>query len=402
MPTILQVHNKYLRHGGEDSVLLNENRLLSEAGYEVVQHLASNEDLPAQSKLGLALSGLSTTWSATEKRRMENSAKENRPFVAHIHNTFPLMSPSVYYGLQRARTPVVQTLHNYRLTCSNGLLLRNARPCELCVDGSLGHALRYRCYRDSVLATSAVVTMQAVHHAVGTYRHRVHVYIALSNFARSIMVRCGLPEERIIVKPNFIYDIPEVEQVQKTETYAFLGRVSEEKGVDLLIDAWQKAKLTGKKLQIIGDGPMRAGLEARTKSDRSIEWLGWKQEKEVRQLVAGCKFLVISSRCYELGPIVLLEAMACATPVIGPRHAAFPEVVEGGRLGMLYTPNDPEALAQTLVQSAQMSPEQYGELSRSSRQTYLQKYTPEVNLKLTLDVYAEARARAAAEYGNLD
>ena len=183
------------------------------------------------------LTGLQTIWSQPSYRSLDTIARTSGLDIAHFHNTFPLVSPSAYYAVRRHHVPVIQTLHNYRLLCPGATFYRNGKVCEECLNGSLAPALRHGCYRNSRAATAAVAAMLVGHRGFGTWQRMVDVYIALSEFARRKYIEGGLPGDRIVVKPNFI-DVDPGSGRTDGDHALFVGRVSEEKGVRTLLDAW--------------------------------------------------------------------------------------------------------------------------------------------------------------------
>jgi glycosyltransferase involved in cell wall biosynthesis len=307
--------------------------------------------------------------------------------VAHFHNTFPLISPSAYAACQDNGVPVVQTLHNYRLICANALLLREGRPCEACVGTSLLPALRYRCYRGSLPATGAVVWMLARNRRRGTYRRLVDRYIALTHFAAGRLIAGGLPAERMTVKPNFL-DAPPIGAETRENFAVYVGRLSAEKGVRTLLEAWRH--VPSLPLKIAGEGPLRAEVtDAAARHGLAVEVLGQRPRDEVLSLVRRAALQIVPSEWYEGFPMVILEAYASATPVVAARIGSLAEIVAHERTGLLFSPGDAADLA-VKVQALANSParQDYG---RAARAVFEQKYTPERNLAQLMDIYRQVR-----------
>ena len=197
--SILSVHNHYQQHGGEDEVFAGEAALLEQYGHTVLRHEDHNDRIRNRA-LGAARDAV---WSRNTYQDLKDLTRSTDIDVAHFHNTFPLISPAAYYAVQRAGIPVVQTLHNFRLICAGATLSRNGSVCESCLERkSLLPGIAHACYRNSRPATAALTTMLAVHRAAGTYQRQVDAYIALSEFARRKFIEGGLPQDRIVVKPN--------------------------------------------------------------------------------------------------------------------------------------------------------------------------------------------------------
>lgn len=388
---ILQLHNQYRAYGGEDAVADLEHNLLLSHGHEVERLTVSNESI----ERATLRTGLETVWSQRSHRMTRDSLRSFRPDILHVHNTFPQLSPSVYWAAKSCGVPVVQTLHNYRLTCVNALLLRDGVPCELCVRRRLSWpGIRYKCYRNSAPASAAIAAMQGVHRAIGTYENKVDAYITVTEFARSVMVRSGLPKEIVHVKPNFVPE-PEVGiGAEREEKVVFVGRLSEEKGVDLLLEARAKLEPSSFRLVMVGDGPERGRLETSARKLPGLQWRGWMSQKEALREVASSRFLVVPSITYEGFPMVVAEAMSVGTPVIAADHAGFPEIVGHGRAGLLFEPRNPDDLAKKLSEASLLEPEAWKEMSERARNDYLSSYTPEANYEILMEIYDEAMARS--------
>ena len=393
MLKILQVHNRYQAGlGGEDTVVAEEQALLQQRGHDVEQLIATTQEGDTHGGMNVALTGVRAIWSASGYQDMTDALRRHRPDIVHVHNTFPLLSPSVYWAAHRFGVPVVQTLHNYRLTCANGLLLRGGEPCESCVGGFPVAALRHRCYKNSLAATSAVVGMQMVNRVLGSYSSQVDAYIALTRFAKGIMVRAGLPETQIHVKPNFIAGRADAATPStfRHSQIVFVGRIAPEKGLDLLLNAWAALGADRHRLVVVGDGPQRRELQARVADDSSIEWRGWLDRRDVLQEIRQSQYLVLPSRWYEGFPMVLLEALCAGTPVIVSRLGALPEIIGEGLLGATFEAGNAAALRETLEAAFGAGPEEWREKSAAARKAYCQSYTPEVNYKQLIDIYGRA------------
>ena len=178
----------------------------------------------------------------------------------HVHNTFVMISPSIYWACAEQDVPVVQTLHNFRLFCPQGMYLRNGKICEECTEHSLLRGLAYGCYHNSKLATGAAALVLTTHRWAGTWTHKIDCYIAVSQFARKKFEQAGLPPEKLLVKPHFVY--PDPGSRSSLGDYAlFVGRFTSEKGLPTLLNAWKKIK-TRIPLVIVGDGPLRESVTA--------------------------------------------------------------------------------------------------------------------------------------------
>ncbi len=382
--TILSVHNFYKESGGEDEVFASEARLLEQYGHRVVRYVEHN------SRIGAAgfSTARDTVWSQTSFRGLRSAAKAG-PELAHFHNTFPLISPSAYYALRLARVPVVQTLHNYRILCPAATFLRDGTACEACPESrSWLPAIRHRCYRHSVSATTAVAGMLAIHRAVGTWQRMVNVYIALSEFARTKFIQGGLPASQIVVKPNFLSSDPSPGNGEG-EYALFVGRLAEEKGVRFLAEAWRR--LSSIPLIVAGKGPLET-----TKWPANVMAVGHQSKEQIFSLMHGARVLIFPSICYECSPMTIIEAFACGLPVIASSIGSIPEYVTHQATGLLFRPGDVDDLVQQ-VQWAFAHPEGLRAMRLTARREYEQKYTPERNYKMLMDIYAMALDRRSME-----
>ncbi len=383
---ILQVHNRYIRLGGEDTVLELEKELLEAHGHTVDSFGVSNEDLDSSGIVNKLKLGAMTLWSQKSYKAIGEYLETSPPDIIHIHNTFPQLSPSIYWAIKKSGIPMVQTLHNYRLTCANGLLMREGKPCELCVGNIPLPALKHRCYRDNILSTGALVGMQQLHRTIGTFKYKVDAYIALSSFAQDIMVRSGLPKEKVLVKPNFVTK-PDIDVAPKRKKQVmFLGRLAYEKGVDLLLDAWKVADTQDYELLIVGDGEDRVTLEEQAKGMDSVEFVGWLERPSALAEVAASSFLVMPSRWYEGLSMVLLESLSLGTPAIVPNVAAFLDVVTPDT-GFFFDQQNPSSLAPAIEQALKTTDATWNAMSQASIARHEVQYSPDVNYQQLIAIY---------------
>jgi glycosyltransferase involved in cell wall biosynthesis len=393
---ILLAHDFYRSSApsGEDTVYANERALLESRGHEVIPFERRNDEID-DSTLGRRMRlAIETGWSAQSYRELSSLLRGTRPDVAHFHNTFPLISPSAYAACHEHGVPVVQTLHNFRLVCANALLLREGRACEDCIGGTLLPALRHRCYRGSFAATGAVVWMLSINRLRGTYARRVNRYIALTNFAAGRLIAGGLPQERMAVKPNFLPEPPPA-GTGRGGYAVYVGRLTAEKGVRTLLQAWaQGAPLP---LKIIGDGELRGELERRARG-LPVEFLGFLRREAILAIVGKAEVLVLPSECYEGFPMVVAESYAAGTPIAASRIGSVDEVVFEGETGVKFEPGNAVDLAaklKRLVSDASLR----GAMRRRARATFEERYTAEINYRRLIEIYGEAIEDAAREAG---
>ncbi|WP_047866009.1 glycosyltransferase family 4 protein [Rubrobacter aplysinae] len=382
---VLTVHNEYQQAGGEDLVFEEEADLLEARGHQVMRYRTTNDRVE---ELGYAALTKETLWSSASYRELRDVMRTERPGVVHLHNTFPLISPSAYYAAASEGVPVVQTLHNYRLLCPNGLFYRDGAPCEDCLGKVVPWpGVLHACYRNSRAATGLVAAMLSAHRALGTYSSKVDAYVALTEFSRQKMVQGGLPPERLHVKPNFVYSDPGPGNGEGG--YAlFVGRLSKDKGIRTLLAAWQRLD-KGVPLKIVGDGPLADLVARAAETNPRVEWLGRKTMQEVNALMRGALTLVFPSELYETFGRVAAESFAAGTPVVAANHGAVAELVEHGRTGLRFRPRDAADLA-SQVERLLGEPEGRARMRRAARAEFEEKYTAEENYRRLIGIYESA------------
>lgn len=375
---VLFVHNTYQHRGGEDSVVDAEIEMLRSRGHAVELYTRSNDEIATQSKLKLVQQ---TLWS---NRTLEDVAvviAKFKPEVIHVHNTFPLISPSLYWAANRARIPIVQTLHNFRLLCPQAMFLRESKVCEDCLGKVPWRGVVRGCYRGSPAQSLVLASMVTLHRAIGTWQNKVTRYIALNEFCRSKFIAGGLPADRIAVKPNFV-DFSAPPEVLR-HGFLFVGRLSAEKGVNVLVDAVRQ--VSGVAVCVAGTGPEDHLLDGVA----GLQPLGALSGEAVRIAMSQSAALILPSIWYENFPRTLVEAFGCALPVIASNLGALADLIEDGVTGLLFEPGNANDLA-AKMQWAQQNPEQMLQMGRNARKLYEAKYTADRNYDQLIAIYSDA------------
>lgn len=379
-------HNRYQQAGGEDSVVQAEVSLLRSKGHEVDVLENDNDDIAGWG--AAAKTSIQCVYSISAAREAQRRIARFRPDVAHIHNFFPRLSPSVHSACYAAKVPVVQTLHNYRLLCPAATFLRDGKVCEDCLGKCVPWpAVQHGCYRQSRLASAAVANMLAVHRAWGTWNRTVSRFIALTQFARDKFIAGGLPEERIVVKPNFVDPDPGM-GAGKGDYALFVGRLSEEKGIRTLLAAWSQLP-TSYRLKIVGEGPLASMVKDASAVGGGTEWLGRRSKDEVLKLMANAAFLIFPSTWYETFGLVIIEAFSVGLPVIASRLGAMAELVSDGETGRLFMSGRSDALA-AAIEWAFSHSDQLQAMRRRARNEFENKYTANANYEVLAGVYQSA------------
>jgi glycosyltransferase involved in cell wall biosynthesis len=391
---IVLVHNTYQQPGGEDVVFEQERRLLEHMGHMVVAYCRSNHEIEKLSVIGRSALAVRTVWASDTHRDFSALLVRENPDIVHVHNTFIMVSPSIYSACRKQGVPVVQTLHNFRLLCPGAQFLRDGKICEDCVDHTLWRSVWHGCYRDSRPATASVALMLAWHRRSGTWDELIDRYIALTDFARNKFIASGFPEYKIVVKPNFVDPDPGAKQ-GPGEGALFVGRLSNEKGLLTLLDAWKQLPKECW-LQIVGDGPQREELEqmVRRFGISSVHFRGRLSHSETLAAIKSSSFLVLPSEWYEGFPMTIAESFACGTPVICSKLGAMEEIVADSRTGLHFLPGSSQDLAHKL-EWAFAHPLEIAAMGRAARAEYEALYTPQSAYRQLMDVYEQTVAAYA-------
>ncbi len=397
---VLQLHNHHLGKGGAMEVLAYEAELLGAGGHTVEQYT-----LPAAEEMGLSAvrAGLKAVWNIEASREVSRRIEAFEPDVVHVHTPFPLMSPAVFRAAARAGVPAVTTVHSFRWSCISANCFRDNAICEDCVGTRLKLAgVRHRCYHDSVGASAALTAGLVLHRQIGTM-DKIARFITLTEFAKQLLVRDGLPAAQIVVKPNSVPDPGSAGQPVEDAPYvAFVGRFLDVKGIETLLDGWkvmQQAGPPGLRLKLAGDGDLRALVEERAAADPSIEYLGWCSEDEVGALMGGARCVVVPSEWYEAGvPMVTLRSLSVGTPVVTSDLENICADVLADDTGVTFQVGSAASLAQALA-TVLSDETTWHERRQRARGSYLRRYSPSSNLSRLVaiyDVVLDERQRALA------
>nr|WP_238162018.1 glycosyltransferase family 4 protein [Kribbella antibiotica] len=382
------LHNRY-RSGqpsGENTVVAQTVDLLGNSGHEIDLYARNSDDIAAMGRKDRALLPFRSVWSFSAERDLTRLLHENRPDLVHVHNTFPLFSPSVLRAAHKLDLPVVATLHNFRLMCANAVLQRDGGPCDSCVGKLPIAGVRHSCYRESRVQTLPLATSIGLHNTLHTWQRYVTTLIAPSEFVKERYVAHGFEADRIVVKPHAV---PHDGQVRTGpgDAVVFLGRLVEDKGFADLLRAWDSSL---GKLVIIGDGPLRAEAEERARQDLSIQVLGQQPWSACMEVLRTARAVVVPARSYETFGLVVVEAFAHGVPVVASRLGALAELVDDGETGVLAEPGDAESLRKAI--ELVTDPATSVAFGERARQVYLDRFTPARDLAATEEIYTDAIA----------
>jgi glycosyltransferase involved in cell wall biosynthesis len=390
---ILLCHNFYQQTGGEDVAVMALKELLEQKGHDVIFYSENSREIGKYSAFQKIAFFPQAVFSARTYRNIQRIAKQERPDLAHVHNVFPLISPALYVALSRAGIPIVQTVHNFRLMCINGLFLRDGRICELCKSGNFLSGVRYKCYRNSYTLSGLYAATIGSHRSAGTF-DRVDRFVALSQFAASKLVESGLVEmSKISVVENFLpQPVPGYGQSDVANPYiVYVGRLSQEKGIFTLLEALRG--LTRLRLKILGVGPLRDRIEnvIDTLGLQNVDMLGFLEGEKKYDLLRNAICCVVPSECYETFGFPIIESAAVGTPVVASRIGSLAKLVAEGETGLLFDPGNTTDLREKLKMLLD-NPETAIRMGQAARQWVMTNHSPDVHYERLMRIYEEVRA----------
>ena len=371
-----------------------ERELLRQHGHIVLEFTRHSDEMIKQGIFGTICGALATSWNPFSKRALRAVLEKEKPDIMHVHNTFPLLSPSIFHATTGLQTATVLTLHNYRTFCAAAIPVRGGAPCTECLDTqSVAPALKYGCYRNRRLATLPLATMIALHRRVRTWEEHVDGFVVLSDFQKDRMAKIGLPARNIHVKPPFLADpalpIPWKEREGKV---VFVGRLGIEKGVHTLIEAW---KLWGKeapKLEVIGDGPEKVRLQKAANGNGigdKVFFLGQQRFPEVQKRLSQARLLVLPSLCFEGFPMAIIEAFSLGVPVVASDIGPLPDIVRESESGILFEAGNAVSLCRKMKENWNRS-DRLSSMGQGARQEFNKKYTAAMNHETLMEIYDAA------------
>jgi glycosyltransferase involved in cell wall biosynthesis len=397
-PSVLLVHERYQQRAGEDTVFDAERGLLERMGHRVDVLLVDNDAIPDDLGIGQKVRlAAETVWSGRAARVVSRRLAARPADIVHVHNTFPLLSPSIYGAARSSGAAVVQTIHNYRSVCPAATLFRDGQPCEDCVGRLVPWpSVVHGCYRGSSIQTLPVAAMLTRQNVTGSWR-QVDALIALTEFAAAKLAEGGLPADRLHVKANFVWPDPGPRS-GAGDGYVIVGRLSSEKGIDTVVAAVPMLP-PGVVVRLVGDGPEGQRVAAAADRLAALQPMGRLEPPEVQTELRRSRALIFPSLVYEGMPMAILEAFASGVPVIAARRGAAAALVEHGVTGLLFEPGDPAGLA-AQVAWAETHPGELEQFGRAARERFVRGYTAEASHVRLLAIYAAALARVGSRASN--
>lgn len=388
---ILLAHNFYRSNipSGENQVFEVERDLLMSRGHDVAVYSRSSDEISKRGKFGEILSAVTVPWNPFSARTVAKKINKYCPDVVHVHNTFPLISPSIFKAIGKKAARIL-TLHNYRLLCPAAIPMRSGKVCTECIDNrSASPSVKYGCYRDSRFATLPLAINVDLHRWLGTWTKEVDAFVALSEFQKNLIAKAGIPDNKVHVKPNFYPGNPSVKPwFERKDFMVFVGRLSAEKGVFRLIEAWKNWGAEAPWLYMIGDGPLRTELE-RMAVDLPIKFFGQMSTNQAQEKISEAKLLILPSECFEGFPMVIREAFAFGTPVAVSDIGPLPSIVENGVSGIVFPVADSISLFNK-IKELWFQPSKLIQMAKNARLQYEEKYDEKTNYNFLMGIYEAA------------
>lgn len=375
---VLMVHNFYQIGGGEHTVFENEKRLLIENGHHLVEYTRDNAELK-KSVVKKLLLPFSTVFSLKTYHDVRKIIKKEKIDIVHCHNTFPLISPAVYYAAWSCNVPVIQTIHNFRFMCPNGIFFSDGTVCEDCIHKGLGCSIKKGCYRNSKIQTAVVANMLTIHRMLGTYKKLR--YIFLTDFNRTkfkSLLGCKCNNE--FIKPNFEYINNSSDNAERDDSFIFIGRLEESKGIAFLLKVWKDIK---KNIYIFGDGTYKNEVLQSQRDNPYIHYMGFKDQSVIFEYLRKAKALIFTSEWYEGFPMTLIESFSCGTPVICSDIGNGADIIKKTNAGIIYKTSNIISLQNAVGQIEC----KFDEISHNAKTAYKDCFTPQSNYKVLKRIY---------------
>lgn len=390
---ILVAHNFYLLPGGEDTVFESDVCLLKENGHEVIEYIEDNHRIKSMNRFLLAIN---TLWSSETYIKMTDLLVRKKPDVVQFYNTFPLVSPSAYHACRQFNIPVIQYLFNPRLICPAATLYRKGNLCTDCLAKDFPWpGVLHACYHNSRAQTAVIALMLFSHRFLKTWSREVDYYLSATRFYRDLYIQGGLPPEKVLVKTNYISRDPGISDFPGKGGYAlFIARLDPEKGVKTMLDAWRSLSIP---LKIRGSGQLEDYVRGFTEAHgmNQVEFVERLGREKLVELRRGARFLVWPSEgYYETFGLAAVECFAQGIPVIASNIGVMQEIVRDGETGLLFEPGNPADLA-AKAQWLWDHPEECIRMGHNARREYEEKYTPERNYQMLMQIYEKALAMRA-------
>lgn len=402
MPRLLSINNYHYRRGGAEVVFFEQNRLFSEIGWEIASFCMKHEkNLPsswdryfvdeiefgqAYSLMDKAVMAQKVIFSFEARSKVAAVCGAFKPDVAHAHNIYHHISPSIFGALRARGVPTVLTLHDLKIACPAYKMLNGSGVCERCKGGALWNVVGHRCVKDSAILSAVVMAESVVNRLLGSYSSNVDRFVVPSRFYLEKFVEWGWPRDRFVHVPNFVDLSTHTPGKTSGDRFVYFGRLGPEKGLRTLIQAAARA---GVPLSIVGTGPEEATLRALAEECcGDVAFLGYQTGEALNQIVRSALAVVIPSEWYENAPMSVMEAYGLGRPVIGANIGGIPELIRDGETGAIFPSGDVDGLTLKLTQFAALSQARLLEMGMAGRAWVAESFTVEQYRLRLLELYA--------------
>lgn len=402
---VLFLNNYHYIRGGSERIFLGEMDMLKQHGHSTTSFARSHpQDVPAEfahffppniitDRIGVSWETFRTVkeifYSNSARKGLSRLLSEYQPDIAHVHNIYGRLTSSVLDLLAKKKIPVVMTLHDYKLACPSYLFLCNGNICEDCKGGRFYRAIGNRCHKGSYAASAIVALESYMNSWLQKYRKKTDLLISPSRFLKNKLTQCGWSEDKIRHVDNFI-DLKKFEpKFSPGRYFLFLGRLSEEKGLKNLLQAFNNIDRPQIGLAITGEGPLRNDLERMAKGNSAIKFTGYLSGEDLKKVARNSLAVVVPSLCYENAPLSVLEAMAFGKPVIGARIGGIPEMITDGHSGFLFESGNSQSLRQALERISGLHDHKIESMGMAARESVERLYCTEAHYKRLMTIYKE-------------
>ena len=374
---VLIIHTYYAERGGEDLVFETESKLLRKEGVDV-------DTLPFNNSKRKLLKFLCYPFNFASLLKTLQRLKKFKPDIVHIHNWHFAASSSVFIACKICNIPIVQTLHNYRLICPTGTLFFKRNIYLKSIYGHWGVPIKDKVYHNSFFQTFWVRIVTTFFKISGIWKIADR-YIVLTPHAKEMYFQTDYIKlrDRFVVKSNFIDDV-DYKPVGKKRYFLFVGRLTFDKGVNVLLDTFKNLSY---ELRIIGDGPLRKDVEFVAESHDNIKYVGFKSFDVIRESMSECLAIVFPTISFEGMPMTILESFACGTPVIGSKFSAMETMITDGYNGLHFEKGNSKSLRDKLQYFYSLDSKEVNLFAANSRKTYEKYYTPDQNIHELISIY---------------
>lgn len=399
--TLLSVNNYFYRRGGAEVVFLEHNRIFETAGWQVVPFAMQHEQnlpsewsayFPQEIEFGRDYSlprkissAFKITHSFEASAKIARLAERVTPDIAHAHNIYHHLSPSIFSALKRQGVPTVLTLHDLKIACPAYKMLAEDGICERCKGGNIFNVVKHRCIKGSLAVSLAVFMETGVQRLLGSYSKYVDRFVVPSRFYLEKFVEWGWPRERFVHIPNFVDVKAHNYSDEVGSGFVYFGRLGPEKGLETLVRA---AAQSGCEVVIVGTGPEEQKLRKLVEALQApVTFAGYQTGAALHQYIRSARALVLPSEWYENAPMSVMESYALGTPVIGADIGGIPELIRAGETGAVFESGNTDALAAVLREYANMPEGQMREMGGSGRAWVEQAFTDDRYRERVLDLY---------------